>query len=354
MIIVNILTKGFDSPNGLAFLFPIILFKSELKYKFKIKIYTTINKQIENCDFLLIESKYFRSKWQSSQNQILKQFRDWKEKQIKVIFCDTTDSASWLKSDIIEHVYKYAKGQLLNDKNLYLKPIYANRVYAEYYHNRKKVSDKNIELSTPINKGSIKKLCLSWNSGLSNYSVLAPLLYRYIPLNFAEKIFKFSRKFVSPDKPRDLINCRFGNTYHLESIRYQRNEIRRILSDYTKTDKLNRLTYFKEMQRSLVSIVPFGYGEITLKDFESFLNGCILMKPKMTHMKTWPNFYIANETFVPFSWNLNDLRNCIETVKRNYEKFKEISVNGQELYKKYTVSKEAPELFTEHFEDLVS
>ena len=96
-----------------------------------------------------------------------------------------------------------------------------------------------------------------------------------------KKFLTSLRKFVSPDKPRNLINCRFGNTYHLESIRYQRNEIRKILKDYIKTDKLNRLSYFNEMQRSLVSIVPFGYGEITLKDFESFLNGCILIKPDM-------------------------------------------------------------------------
>ena len=200
----------------------------------------------------------------------------------------------------------------------------------------------------------MNKLCLSWNSGLSNYSVLSPLLYRYTPFKFAEKIFKFSRKFVSPDHPRDLINCRFGTTYHLESIRYQRNEIRRILNDYIKTDKLNRLSYFNEMRSSLASIVPFGYGEITLKDFESFLNGCILIKPDMSHMETWPNFYIANETFIPFSWNLNNLRNCIESVESNYEKFKEIAVNGQELYKRYTIGNKAYELFVKHFEDLVS
>ena len=37
MIAINILTKGFDTPNGLAFLFPIILFRKELREKFKIK-----------------------------------------------------------------------------------------------------------------------------------------------------------------------------------------------------------------------------------------------------------------------------------------------------------------------------
>ena len=79
-------------------------------------------------------------------------------KENKIIFCDTNDSSSWLKSEIMEYVYKYAKGQLLNDKTLYLKPIHANRVYAEYYYNKKKVLDKNFELSTPITQGSNKKI----------------------------------------------------------------------------------------------------------------------------------------------------------------------------------------------------
>ena len=39
-------------------------------------------------------------------------------------------------------------------------------------------------------------------------------------------------------------------------------------------------------------------------------------------METWPNFYIANETYLPFSWNLDNLRNCIESVESNYEKFR--------------------------------
>ena len=78
------------------------------------------------------------------------------------------------------------------------------------------------------------------------------------------------------------------------------------------------------------------------------------MKPRMDHMETWPNFYIANETYLPFSWNLDDLRNCVEEVESNYEKFRKISINGQELYKKYTINREASELFVKHFEDLVS
>ena len=39
-------------------------------------------------------------------------------------------------------------------------------------------------------------------------------------------------------------------------------------------------------------VSPFGFGEITLKDFETFLSGSVLVKPNMSHMETYPNFYI--------------------------------------------------------------
>lgn len=354
MISVNILTKGFETPNGLAFLFPIILFRKVLREKFEIKIYFRITKSIEDCDILLIESKFYRNKWKDSKKEIIKQFNSWKRKNIKVIFCDTTDSSSWIKSDILAYVYKYAKGQLLKNKDLYLKKIYANRVYAEYYFKNKKVSDIKEEYSTPIKKSNLSKLCLSWNSGLANYSIFSPIIYKYTPSFLSKLIFKFSNQFVSPYEKRDLINCRFGSKYHLKSIRYQRDQMKKILKGYLQTDKLNRLSYFNEMKRTLLSIVPFGYGEITLKDFESFLNGCILMKPRMNHMETWPNFYIPEQTFISFPWNFDGLQKKIEEVLIEPKKFLRVSQRGQDIYKKYTIHKNAAELFFKQFNELVS
>ena len=81
MISVNILTKGFDTPNGLAFLFPIILFKKVLNEKFKIKIYFKIIESIECCDILLIESKFYRNEWKYSKEKIIQQFISWKKKK---------------------------------------------------------------------------------------------------------------------------------------------------------------------------------------------------------------------------------------------------------------------------------
>ena len=354
MILVNILTKGFETPNGLSFLFPIIVFKKKLSKKYKIKIFTKITKKLEECDILIIESKYFKDKWNDFYFKIIEQFVAWKSKQIRIIFCDTTDSSSWIKSDIFEYVDKYAKGQVLKNKNLYLKRIYGNRVYADYYYKNKKVKDKNVQFSNPIKQNQLKKLCLSWNSGLSNYSLFSPIIYSYIPVKLSHLVFKFSSYYVSPNLSKDIINCRFGSSHHLESIKYQRVQLKKLLTNYVRTDKLNRLSYFNEMKRTLLSIVPFGYGEITLKDFESFLNGCILMKPRMNHMETWPNFYIPEQTFISFPWNFDGLQKKIEEVLIEPKKFLRVSQRGQDIYKKYTIHKNAAELFFKQFNELVS
>ena len=46
------------------------------------------------------------------------------------------------------------------------------------------------------------------------------------------------------------------------------------------------------------SISPFG-GEICYREFESFLYRCVLIKPNMEHLRTWPDYYIENKTYLP-------------------------------------------------------
>ena len=78
-----------------------------------------------------------------------------------------------------------------------------------------------------------------------------------------------------------------------------------------------------------VVISAFGLGEITLKDFETFLTGGMLMKPDMSHMETWPNFYENNITYVPFRWDFKDLHDVIESILGDEDLLSEISNESQ-------------------------
>mgnify|MGYP001213832714 CR=1 FL=1 len=67
---INVLSEGFLTANSQGFLHPLLINKVWLGEKnLQIKIFTRITDDIEDCDFLLIDSKYFRFEWESKPEQ---------------------------------------------------------------------------------------------------------------------------------------------------------------------------------------------------------------------------------------------------------------------------------------------
>lgn len=68
----------------------------------------------------------------------------------------------------------------------------------------------------------------------------------------------------------------------------------------------------RQMQRSKLCFSPFGYGEVSWRDYEAVLFGTLLIKPDMSHIASDPDIYEAHETYVPIAWDLSDLEEKIE------------------------------------------
>ena len=70
----------------------------------------------------------------------------------------------------------YAKAHLLKDRQRYLKPVYSFRIYCEFVNQEFGIADDGA-YSVPIsNPNDLGKLCLLWNSALSDYRFMG--LYR--------------------------------------------------------------------------------------------------------------------------------------------------------------------------------
>jgi hypothetical protein len=95
-----------------------------------------------------------------------------------------------------------------------------------------------------------------------------------------------------------------------------------------------KANYLKELRDSKISISPYGWGEVCYRDFESLIAGALLIKPAMSHLVTYPNVYLPNETYIPVSWDLSDLKEKLELIQANYSQHQQIAINGQELCKK--------------------
>ena len=110
----------------------------------------------------------------------------------------------------------------------------------------------------------------------------------------------------------------------------------------------------KELQSSKVVLSPFGWGEITLKDFEVFLTGGMLLKPSMGHMKTWPNFFEKDVTYLSHDWDLSDVTERIDWAIEHTSERLEIAKQGQQRYIEHTSGPNAAEHFISHLKKVLS
>jgi hypothetical protein len=137
-------------------------------------------------------------------------------------------------------------------------------------------------------------------------------------------------------------------------VSYQRERLAQLIRARIQTGKVSRRQYLAELRDSKVVLSPFGLGEITLRDFEIFLSGALLLKPDMSHLETWPNLFEESKTMIAFDWDLGNLKDKIEAVLSNYGDFLDIAREGQARYRRYLCGHEAPELFANQFSGIIA
>ena len=295
-------------------------------------------------------------------NALLEYLSEIRSKVRKIIWFDNSDSSSTTNFEVMPFVDIYLKKQILINKSLYNSNFYGGRIFTDFYHKKFKIIDKKDMINNfPLKKKYENKLKLSWNIGLGNVHNSFDSFYKIIRLFFPLFVMKkYSDKFIEPEKFREI------DFFFRGSIKYERNTIKfhreklfnelksklneknyvsiignnvfhkNAISPFIKKakGKLSNSEYMKIQNNSKISFSPFGWGELGARDYEIILGGSLLIKPRMDHMKTWPNIFIPNKTYVPLEWDFNNLEEIFETYITNHKLRNEIVCNSQEAYKK--------------------
>ena len=330
---VHILTTRY-SPNSVAFNFPFIIHQRSLRENgILIRLVFKEVKDIFECDVLFINSKWFRAKGRLETERFLEIAE---RNADRILWFDTTDSTGTTQFFVMPFVDGYYKAQVFRERERYLKEYYGNRIYTDFYHKVYGISDiDNSYRSISTTKKNLKKIFVSWNSALGDHGRYG-LYYN----NLRERMpfpFFYSGKFINEERNRKIdLSCRIGYGYGRNTLRFQRKRIAEILAGTYALDtkKLSRKKYYLEIENAKIGISPFGCGEITLRDFEIVIGGAALLKPDMSHVETWPELYVADETYVGHSWDFLDFSSKIEYLLEK-DRFFEISENARNLYRKY-------------------
>jgi hypothetical protein len=358
MLRINILTRGFATPNGRAFLFPLLVHRHALAAAgLDIRLVDAPeDERTTDCDLLFIESRVFSPRWATEgDDRVLEDIANLAAR-VPLVWFDISDSTGWLQSQVLPLVRLYCKSQLLADRTAYTRAQYGNRIWADYYHRTEGVADDDPAAPRIVTDPTLlERLRVSWNSGLADYSLHGPLRMaaRYrVPSN---ALLRFPRNFTRPDKHRPIgFTCRMGTGYARASVAHQRRRIAGILKDRMATDKLNRRAFLNEMRNARLVVSPFGFGEITLKDFEAILCGAALLKPDMSHMETWPNLFRGGKTILTHKWDLSDVLECIDAAEGGAHDLPQIATAAQDTYRAALSGPQAAEGFASRLRGLVN
>jgi hypothetical protein len=301
-----------------------------------------------------VNSSFFGEPWPGLTDAVGAFLDRARERTGALLWFDTCDSTGTTQFETLPFVDLYCKSQVLARRSDYLRDYGGQRVFVDYFESHYGVARAR-RPGTPAvpRREDLSRIVCSWNCGLGDHGPRdkAWRLGRRI------RVWRhgYGGRFVRARKRRSgNVVCRLG-TSHLEGgLRRHREEIRTILEAGfgTSTARVSRRLYLRELREASISVSPFGHGEICLRDFETFLAGAALVKPDMSHIETWPPFYLDGMTYAAHRWDLADLHATLQELLSSKRR-KAVASCAQDLYHRYLVERSGHEEFCRRFAMLV-
>jgi hypothetical protein len=334
---------------------PVLVNRRALKESgIDVRIFHKDTPDLYDADCVIFDGRVYR-KWDGGDSEHeVAAFLDRLNSRVEtVVWFDTTDGTGTTQFQFLPYVDKYLKLQVLKDRSLYRKSHYGGRFFTEYYHTEFGVGDTDeYPEMTPAADSDLHKIGVAWGHPMADYGRWAPWLRRIrrrilIPTWYTQRFVQ------TVDRTVDT-SFRFGTMYRRETVAFQRQLVQKVADSLGfPTDKIPRPEYLKELRSCKVAVSPFGWGEPSYKDFEVIINGAALLKPDVSHMETWPNLYVAGETYLPFKWDCSDLQEVIDKALTGHT-WRDLAQQARATYGRFLFGPEGREMFTDRFKEIVS
>ncbi len=339
-----------------------------------VRFYTGLNSGLWDCDVVILSSRTVEdlalSRGYEFSNRA--EFCAWAlNRQKRLIWFDTRDSAGNCQFDVVPYVERYLKRQLYRDRRTYLKRLHRGRAYADYYHrhyaaanglhpeNHTKVAETEVAKSIC----ETNKLYAAWGCGTEFHW---PLLSRasapgYILRGLAQYAMGVSMlrpRAVPPDSYRPVvINALFDpKRFTVRSVGHQRllglDAARQLKVEPKLTGRVPRYDFYKTLAQSKVTISTFGWGEVCYREYEATYCGSAVLMADMSNLEAYPDLY-RPEFYMPFKWDFSDFEARATELLSDDERRRSMARAAQAMLM-HQWSTPGREAFAHRFRDLVT
>lgn len=357
MTSVLVLTGGFDGYKSRSLLLPVSRYIDSIESR---GITCRIGHRPTNVDSfhdaLIVEDQVITSQDRSTKVQL----EELRQQTSRLLWFDTSDSTGTIDTEVIPMVDGYYKKQLLADRERYLDPWHGSRPFTDYYYDRFDIDTPSADRQAQVTaEPDLDKLGVFWNIGLDLQFPGSGTLFKHLPDAISKRLpwsvlLNGPRVWADVDRPRSVdISGRFSKSFEERAVEFHRRQMAETLADRIDSERVSTVQYWRELRKAKLLLSPFGWGEICRRDFEGFISGCVVVKPTMEHLDTWPPLYEDGETVLGVDWDMSELNRQVDWALENDTEARKIAREGQSRYHRYLASDEAGDLFAERFANIV-
>lgn len=261
----------------------------------------------------------------------------------RIVYLDTYDQSTSPHLQVLPYVDKYWKKQTLTPISLYNTNQWAGKnPLADMAVRYGQAELNGWSFGSSIPDEYRHRLEVSWNIGVWKR---VSRQCRHPWLDHAKRLFQprksidiFCRVSTKPSSDADPNNI---YTNHRERCLMALSPLQKKYTVASNLDgsRVSLKEFNRQLRASRIALSPWGWGEITDRDFRVINNRTLLIKPDMSHVQTSPNVYIPHETYVPVKWDLSDLEEQCDYYLSRPKEIKRITDNASFAYRSFFANK---------------
>lgn len=223
-----------------------------------------------------------------------------------IVYLDTYDSASSPFFGILPHVDLYVKKQVLRDRRAYDRDWDGGMPLSDFVARTYQHDLNGWWFGSKVPEGYHDRLFVGWNLSTARHLRRSLLLSvaRVRPRWGERTLDAHYRVSLGKSEPKDWYTVH--REAMLKAVSLLGSEFK-VIAGAGKSARVPLKTYQAEMRDTRIGVSPFGWGEVTDRDFHIATSAALLVKPDMSHIETEPDIYQAGKTYAPVRWDLSDL-----------------------------------------------
>ena len=254
----------------------------------------------------------------------------------KLIFLDPFDQTASRYFNVLPYVDWFLKYQRLKDVSQYRQKFIGGVMFTDYLARELNYDLQGWHVGSEVPEGYEHRIATGWNFATAKRfrkALRGSLLSKFRPPT-KKTIDIFCRlSFGSPGKLEWYGQYRLAAVKMLEALASEYNLAVDMSPEAAR--KISNKQYVYEIKHSRIVFAPFGWGEVTWRDYEAACHDCLLIKPSIEHVDTNPNIFVAGETYVPTELNLSDVEEKFRYYLEHPEEATRIAANARSAYNAY-------------------